>query len=171
VPNKTVYVSDDDLELYGRAQALAGGNLSQAIAIALRRYVAMEEGRQQGYDEVILRVGPGRGRKVRFAGLLLAEWGDSGWTTRYRVYRTRGGKYVLHTERQAEWSVRDADGKPAGWLAQLTGLGGASWSATYADATLEVVDSLEALRERIPARIYETLAASADQPPLEDLDI
>ena len=171
MPNKTIYVSDDDLGVYSRAQELAGGNLSQAIAAALRRYVDVEEGRRQGYDEVIVRVGPGRGRKVRFAGILLAEWGDSSWATHYRVWRTRMGKYVLHTERQPEWMVRDADGRPAGWLAQLTGLGGSSWSATYSDATLEVVDSLEGLREKIPPRIYETLAASAEQPPLEDLDI
>ena len=51
------------------------------------------------------------------------------------------------------------------------GLGGSSWSATYADATLDVVDRPQALREKIPLRIYETLTASADQPPLEDLDI
>ena len=171
MPNKTIYVSDDDLELYRRAQEVAGGNLSQAIVAALRRYLDIEEGRREGFDEVIVRLGPGRGRKVRFVGILLAEWGDSSWTTQYRIYRTRTGKYVLHTQRSPEWTMGDADGKPAGWLAQLTGLGGSSWSATYADATLDVVDSLEALREKIPLRIYETLAASADQPPVEDLDI
>ena len=32
VPNKTIYVSDGDLPLYQRAQELAGGNLSAAIA-------------------------------------------------------------------------------------------------------------------------------------------
>ena len=36
MPNKTIYVSDDDLALYKRAQELAG-NLSQAISTALRR--------------------------------------------------------------------------------------------------------------------------------------
>ena len=152
MPNKTMHVSDDDLELYHRAQEVAGGNLSQAIVAALRRYVDIEEGRREGFDEVIVRVGPGVGGKVRFAGILLAEWGHSRGPRSTASTGTCTGKYVLHTQRSPEWTVRDADGEPAGWLAQLTGLGGSSWSATYADATLDVVDSLEALREKIPLR-------------------
>ncbi len=72
MPNKTIYVADDDLPLYKRAQELVGGNLSAAITTALRRFVDIEEGRAQGYDEIVVRVGPGLGRKQRFSGLLLA---------------------------------------------------------------------------------------------------
>jgi hypothetical protein len=101
MPNKTIYVSDDDLPLFQRAQELAGGTLSAAIASALRRYVEIEEGRQQGYDEVIVRVGPGLGRKQRFCGMLLAEMEQTGneRDETYRVYRTRTEKYVVHLER------------------------------------------------------------------------
>ena len=42
MPNKTIYVSDDDLPLYKKAQELAG-NLSSAISIALRKYVGLNE--------------------------------------------------------------------------------------------------------------------------------
>jgi len=73
VPNKTIYVSDGDMPLYRRAQELAGDNLSAAISAALRRYVDVEEGRREGFDEIIVRVGPGKGRKVRFTGILLGE--------------------------------------------------------------------------------------------------
>ena len=52
MPNKTIYVSDDDLPLFQRAQEIAGGKLSAAITAALRRYVEVEEGRQQGFEEV-----------------------------------------------------------------------------------------------------------------------
>src|SRR6266581_2750040 len=52
VPNKTIYVSDGDLPLYQRAQELAGDNLSAAITAALRRYVDIEEGRREGFDEI-----------------------------------------------------------------------------------------------------------------------
>ncbi|BCB75612.1 hypothetical protein Pflav_020220 [Phytohabitans flavus] len=75
MPNKTIYVSDDDMPLFRRAQELAGGNLSAAISTAVRRYVDIEEGRQEGYDEIIVRIGPGKGRKQRFSGVLLGEWG------------------------------------------------------------------------------------------------
>ena len=58
MPNKTIYVSEGDLPIFQRAQELAGGNLSSAIARALRRYVDLEEGLREGFDEIIVRVGP-----------------------------------------------------------------------------------------------------------------
>ncbi len=74
MPNKTIYVSDGDLPLFQRAQELAGDNLSAAISAALRRFVDVEEGEQEGFDEITVRVGPRPGRKVRFIGVLLGEW-------------------------------------------------------------------------------------------------
>ena len=73
VPNKTIYVSEGDLKLYQRAQAIAGGNLSSAIAQALRRYVDIQEGLREGFDDVVVRVGIGSGKKVRFTGQLVGE--------------------------------------------------------------------------------------------------
>ena len=93
MPNKTIYVAEGDLQLLTRAQALSGGNLSATITIALRRFVDAEEGSRDGYEVVTLRVGPGAGRKVRFTGVLLGEWRGT------RVYRTRKGRFVVHTER------------------------------------------------------------------------
>src|SRR5260221_4891497 len=93
MPNKTIYVSDDDLPFYERAQDLAAGNLSAAISAAVRRYVEVEEGRQEGYDEIIVRAGAGAGRKVRFSGVLLGEWGRSASTREELLlaYRSRNG--------------------------------------------------------------------------------
>lgn len=171
MPNKTIYVSDDDLSLYGRAQELAGGNLSAAIATALRRFVDAEEGRREGFDEITVRVGPG-GRKVRFSGVLLGEWANSS-SSRFevfRVYRSRTGKFVLHTDRTAEFTAVDAEGKPAGWRGYL-GLGNVSYGSKPAESTLEVFDSLDQLRDRIPAQLYDMVAGSADRPAVENLDI
>ena len=50
MPNKTIYVADGDGPLFERAQALAGGNLSAAIAQALRQLV-------EGGDEWAARIG------------------------------------------------------------------------------------------------------------------
>ncbi len=174
MPNKTIYVSDGDLTLYQRAQELAGGNLSSAIARALRRYVDIEEGRREGFDEIIVRVGVGRQvRKVRFSGVLLGEWANSSSSRHelFRVYRSRKGKFVVHTDRTAEWSMVDADGKPAG----LRGALGLKWNVSYgskpAESTIEVVDSLDALREKVPPQLFDMVASSSSQPPVEDLDI
>ena len=172
VPNKTIYVSDGDLALYQRAQELAGDNLSAAIAAALRRYVDIEQGRREGFDEVIVRVGPKAGRKVRFSGVLLGEWVNSS-SSRYeifRVYRSRTGKFVVHIDRTAEWTMVDAEGKPAGWRGYL-GIGNVSYGTRPAESTLEVVETLEGLRERIPPQLYDMVAGAAHQPPVEDLDI
>jgi EXLDI family protein len=172
VPNKTIYVSDGDLPIYRRAQELAGGNLSAAIAAALRRYVDVEEGRLEGFEEITLRVGPGKGRKVRFTGVLLSDWGTSegGRVENFRVYRSRTGKFVVHVERTPDWTARDADGKPSGWRSYL-GLGVHSWGFSAGESTLEIVDSLDALREKIPPPLFDMVAAMGNQPVLEDLDI
>ena len=172
MPNKTIYVSDGDLPVYRRAQELAGGNLSAAIAAALRRYIDAEEGRLEGFKEITLRVGPGKGRKVRFEGVLLGDWGASNGSREehFRVYRSRKGKFVLHVERSPDWTYRGADGKPAGWRRYL-GLGSQSWSFTAGESTLEVVESFEELRDKIPPELYEMVAGMAEQPDLEDLDI
>ena len=172
MPNKTIYVSDGDLTLFQRAQDIAGGNLSSAISTALRRYVEVEDGRREGFEEIILRVGVGHGRKVRFVGVLLGEWMDSNWSrvVTYHVYRSRTGRFVLHIEKTAEEKTVDREGKPAGWRGYL-GIGEIGWGMTPPEKTVEVIDSLEKLQEKIPPQLYEMVAGSATGPVIEDLDI
>jgi EXLDI family protein len=173
VPNKTIYVSDGDLPLYQRAQELAGDSLSAAIAAALRRYVDVEEGRLEGFDDVTVRVGPAPGRKVRFTGVLLGEW-TSTMPSRidtFRVYRGRTGKFVVHVEHSPDFTMVDKEGKPAGWRAQLGLDWNVSFGSTPGESTLEVVDTLDELKERIPPQLFDLVAGSASQPPIEDLDI
>jgi EXLDI family protein len=106
--------------------------------------------------------------------VLLGEWGHA--TTRrvedYKVYRTRTGKFAVYVKRSPEvrWTGMDAAGWRERWGAYL-GLGEQSWGHTKGEATLEVVDSLEALREKIPPELYEMVATMAEQPAVEDLDI
>ena len=152
MPNKTIYVSDGDLSLYQRAQELAGGNLSAAISAALRRYVDVEEGRARASTRSSSGSGPGKGRKVRFTGVLLGEWVNSSFNRveTFRVYRGRTGKFVLHTERSPDYTMVDAEGKPAGWRGYL-GIGNVSYGNSPGESTLEVVATLEELRATHPA--------------------
>lgn len=172
MPNKTIYVSDGDLPLFQRAQELAGGNLSAAIVRALKRYVDVEDGRHEGFDEVKVRVGPKGGRKVRFTGVLLGTWGSSaaGREEIVNVYRSRSGKFVIHRVRTPGWIHRDAEGRTGGWRSWL-GIGEASWAGTTGDATLEVVETVDELAEKLPPELFELVAAVARQPVVEDLDI
>ncbi len=166
MPNKTIYVSDTDLGVAQRAQELAGGNLSAAISTALRRYVEAEEGRLEGWDEITVKVGRGKvRRKQRFTGMLLAEWGHAtnSKVDTYRVYRSRRGHLV--GSGSGDWikDLRD-------WR-QLLGVGEHSWGFVEGESTLEVVDDVEQLREKVPAEFFDLVRAAINQPPVEDLDI
>jgi EXLDI family protein len=176
VPNKTIYVSDDDMPLYRKAQELAEGNLSAAISIALRRYVEIEQGRQEGYDEIVVRVGPRPGRKQRFTGVLFGEMTRStnqGMET-YRVYGTRKGKYVVLLERTEQWKMQgpDAEKYESGWRAWVGNWSSnQAWTVSPAESILRVAETLDELRELVPPELYDMVAASADQPVIEDLDL
>jgi EXLDI family protein len=128
MPNKTIYVSDDDLPLFRKAQDIAGGNLSAAILAAIPRYVEAEEGRQEGYEEI-----------------------------------ERSPDYV--------WTPGDQSG--AGGLRGFLTMFSANqtWGSNQGEATLDVVDTVEELREKIPPELYGLIASVAQQPPVEDLDI
>ncbi|MFC7625123.1 EXLDI protein [Microlunatus sp. GCM10028923] len=176
MPNKTIYVSDSDQELFARAQELAGGSLSQAITTALRRYVELEEGKLEGFEEIVVKVGLGVGRKVRFSGQLLAEWMDSTATSvaTIKVYRSRTGKFVVHTERSPEWKDQseNAEKWTQGWRAWIGNLSAnQSWSFTEGESTLDVVDTVEELKSKIPAKLYDLVSSAQDHPLIEDLDI
>ncbi|GAA4188511.1 hypothetical protein GCM10022252_23890 [Streptosporangium oxazolinicum] len=182
MPNKTIYVSDDDLPLFQRAQEIAGGKLSTAISVALRRYVEMEEGRQEGYEEIVVQVGQGgTGRKQRFSGVLLGEWGRTTGSRveMFRVYRSRKNKYVLHVDRSPDWTDSLTSGSD-NWLEGLLsrgawrsylGLADSSWGFVQGEATLEVVNTFQELRGRIPDEFYDLIADMAERPVVEDLDI
>jgi len=150
MPNKTIYVSDGDLLLFGRAQELSGANLSATITTALKRFVEAEEGRREGYEEHTVRVGAGLGRKVRFTGVLLGEfgWSPSGALESYRVYRSRRGTFVVHTEQSAYGAFGD-----------------------HGEKSLDLYASADELRGRLPTELYDLIAVALDQPPVEDLDI
>jgi EXLDI family protein len=173
VPNKTIYVSDGDLSLYQRAQELAGGNLSSAIAKALRRFVDVEESVLEGFEEITVRVGVGTGRKVRFTGVLVGEWVDTRDKSaeHARVFRGRTGRYVLHVDRSAAWWAVDAEGRPATGWRSLLGVGDVRYGSSPRESTLEVIDSLDALRDKVPPELFEMVARSSKQPTVELLEI
>ncbi|MPZ81583.1 MAG: EXLDI protein [Actinophytocola sp.] len=115
-------------------------------------------------------MGFGVGRKQRFSGVLLGEWGrqKGNRVEEFRVYRSRKGKFVVHTERSPEAIWKSASGKDLDWRdwrSYLHVLGEQSWGEAPAEATLDEV------RDKIPTELYDIVAAMATQPPVEDLDI
>jgi len=50
MPKRTIYVRDDDSELWERAEALSEGNLSNLLSVALKDFVARKEANMQFED-------------------------------------------------------------------------------------------------------------------------
>ena len=119
MPNKTIYVKDEDVQLFEEAEKLGGDSLSSVIAEALRRFVATKKAEQQGMKECNLTVGVLRSqgdddtRKVRFIGRLLAEAevltdqtsprDRDGRGTDYKIYQTQAGRVLVWWKRWTRW--------------------------------------------------------------------
>ena len=182
VPNKTIYVADDDLPLFERAQALAGGSLSAAVANALRSFVEVREAQGAGLEEVTVGVGPaGSRRKKRFFGVRLIRWAhrlqDGRKEEVFSVYRTRGGRFAVHRQVRPNWGAMS---DPAWWMdvENWKGLdprgrdadGSGEWYRG-GEASLEVYESIAELEQHVPPELFARLERGGDEPPLEDLDI
>ena len=76
----------------------------------------------------------------------------------------------MHCERSPEF-VHQAgpDGEATGWRKHFSS--DQVWGQTPVTATLEVHETLEELRETIPRDLYALVAAAAEVPEVEDLDI
>lgn len=182
MPNKTIYVSDSDLPLYERAQSLADGNLSAAIAQALGEYVrAAEVARLHQYDSVTVSVGPaGSRRKKRFTAVCLARWAHAarkaGFIEELVAYRTVGGRVAVHRRIGRRLSVQSqiaGSGRRShgGWAAPVSSVADAEAWDEESDAVLEVYDTTAEFAEHAPPE-FSKLVADADAAlEIEELDI
>ena len=177
MPNKTIYVADDDLPLLQRAQELTGSTLSAAIVTALRRLVEIGDAKQAGFEEITVKVGIG---VKRFLGTALGEWSSStgDGTETYSLFRTSKGRFAVHhaqselhvpvgpnAQRSRKWSTGWR-----GWLGDWSP--DQAWMRTPAQATFAVVDTPEELEALLPAELYAVaLRTIQDEPVVEDLDI
>jgi EXLDI family protein len=180
MPNKTIYVSDDDLPLLQRAQELTGSNLSAALITALRRMVQVEDAKQAGFDEITVKVGVGPASIKRFLGVALGEWTSSGTDGEetYALFRTSKGRFAVHharselhtpvgasAERSRKWSTGWR-----GWIGDWSP--DQAWMRTPAQATFSVVDTVEELEALLPPELYAVAQqAIRSDPVVEDLDI
>lgn len=178
MPNKTIYVADADLPLFERAQELAGGNLSAAITQALHHFVDAEIAKDTQEDEVgeiTVKVGRnGAYTQKRFRGHHIAKQyvttGNGSRQIYYHVFMTAKGNYAVHIRDYPNWTR---------WSTRRWGRherANDDWSAedwTQNDSRLEVYDSLEALKDNVPAELFDVVSRTTEGNPtgIEDLDI
>ncbi|MGH3520425.1 MAG: EXLDI protein [Haloechinothrix sp.] len=179
MPNKTIYVADDDLPLFQRAQELAG-SLSAAITRALRAYVDTEFAAAVGGRRVNVTVGePGRHRRQCFVGTKICVWETTRATTRrdegkqsddedadlqnelYIVYRTVRDQWAVHRRWALLGDIAAADSSQD----QQD-----DWS-DYTSAELLVYPNLDDLAAALPAELTKRVRRAVHTPELEVLDI
>jgi EXLDI family protein len=188
MPNKTIYVSDDDLPLFERAQEITGANLSSAIVQALRRFIELEEAKQKGFDEVTVIVNrQGAHRRRRFLGQRLVRGlestPDKAGTNILNIYRTAKGRYALHTRCIADWDLAwgdpDLARHPKNWgivdgiVKRFVSWGYDDWEtfSTAGDYSLDVFETLEDLKPQISSELFKALTRAMEGPEIDDLDI
>ena len=117
MPNKTIYVREEDLPVFEEAEKLGGDSLSAVIAQAVKRFVQVKRAESGGMEEYTLTAGTLRTegaddiKQVRFVGRKLAEADvytgqtsdrrDRG--TVYQIYQTKAGKILVWWRRWSCW--------------------------------------------------------------------
>lgn len=188
MPNKNIYVSEEDLPLFERAQELSGANLSSAIVRALRRFIELEEAKKRGLDQITVIVnGSGAHRRKRFIGQRLVRWlhatPDGKGTEILNVYHTAGNRYALHTRSIMDWELSWGDpdharhpknwGVADGILKRLTSWGYDDWETfkEAGDYALRVFETLEEMKPHVSSDLYRMVNQAMEGPEIEEIDI
>lgn len=164
MPNKTIYVADTDMPTFERAQELAGGNLSATIVQALRRFVEMEEAKESGFRELVIRVGSIAPTRKKFLGRILAKGQtrehNGATTVTYKVFLTMRGKFALHIADSANTSGTE-------WWEYKT-----QHDRPDEIFHFEVLDAAEYLKGKVPEELYAAVLQAINNPDgIEVLDI
>jgi EXLDI family protein len=116
MPNKTIYVSQNDVPIFEEAQQIAGEALSSVIAKALREYVARRQEKEKGMKDVAVKVGTkGSEREQRFVAANLGKWKglseDDEWWLEASIYHTQKGNWAVYLEYKGPANVKREDWK------------------------------------------------------------
>jgi EXLDI family protein len=179
MPNRTIYVSDADVPLFEKAQALAGGNLSAAIAQALRRFVEAQEIRNSGFEEITVRVGKQAHVYKRFQGRLIARgYALAQHDTRriyYQIYLTPKENLAVYIRNLPNWNYwSGSKDRRRRWPSEdWSSEDWSTWNDDENEYRLEVYASLEELESNVPPELFTAVAQAlqGNSDGIEVLDI
>jgi EXLDI family protein len=193
MPNKTIYVSQDDVSVYDEAKQKAGSNLSSVISGALREYVGRQDSKQKGFSEVVVTLGSaGYQHEKRFMGKrLLGSF--SGLSTKgeykgYSIYETPKKQYVVvqcelpdpfttetgTSDPLFQAMAVDDDPKMGDTAVDvLMGYGAGDFTEYAYNYKLTVCPTLESVAKVVPGHTYKNLTDKLEQikNPVEYLDV
>lgn len=169
MPNKTIYVSENDESLFEEAKHIAGEALSSVIVRALKEYISRHEDKQKGMKEISVRVGSHDAeREQRFVGSYVGEWSgfsdDKDWFLKATMYRTQKNNWavLIETVCKASLLTNKKEWKESG-----------DYLINPRKSELVVGESAEELKNALPKELYTSLSEHAKhfEQPVEYLDI
>lgn len=100
MPTKTIYVSEQDAPVFEEARTVAGETLSSIIVRALREFLARQQQKKSGLEEITVRTGSRRSeQEQRFYGIKVGDWkgfsDDHEWWMQARIYTTQKGNWAV----------------------------------------------------------------------------
>ncbi|MEG3070975.1 MAG: hypothetical protein RQM92_09375 [Candidatus Syntrophopropionicum ammoniitolerans] len=117
MPRKQVYIKDEDVGMFERAEELFGDSFSAMIAEAVRRLVDQKESKETGMEEQVIGSGVyyPRGdddvKLYKFIGKQIADARIYSGQTKsrddqgidYTLYLTKKEKYLVHIYQWTRW--------------------------------------------------------------------
>ncbi len=169
MPNKTIYVSDDDLTLFEEAKNLAGEALSSVISRSLKEYVARNRKHTKGMKEISVEVGTHRAeREQHFVGQEITTWqgfsNDKEWYMKATIYKTQKNNWAVYLTHVCKASLLLDKRK---WKES------GDYLINPKHAELIVGIKVTDFTEKIPSDLYDLLKDLTEQTekPIEYLDI
>jgi len=169
MPNKTIYVSGKDEELFNEAQKIAGSALSSVISKALSEYVTRHKEQKKGMKEVSITIGTKDAlREQRFIGAEVSKWqgfsDDKEWWQEAKIYKTQKGNWavLLTTVSKASLLIDRKTWKKSG-----------DYLIDQRRSELFISDKPEALTGKVPQEVVSKIEAIKDKSDgeVEYLDI
>ncbi len=110
MPNKTIYVSQEDEPLFEEARQIAGESLSAVIVRALREFVNRQQEKEKSMKEITVLVGPKEAsREQRFIGTYIGKWNgfdeEKTWMLEAQVYLSHKNNWVVLLKQTSKASL------------------------------------------------------------------
>ncbi len=113
MPKTSIYIRDEDVEMFEKARKLAGDEgLSRVVADTVYLYVRIKEAEKDGMEEIRLEIGvDDNTEEIAFIGKMIVEYtehhgqtsgGNDRWTD-YKVYLTSKDYLLLYKEHGSCW--------------------------------------------------------------------
>jgi EXLDI family protein len=169
MPNKTIYVSQEDESLFEEARQLAGESLSSVIVRALREFVSRQKEKEKSMKEITVLVGPKEStREQRFIGMQIGKWNgvddNRTWMLEAQVYLTQKKNWAVLLTQNSKVSLVT---NPIKWITS------GEFLVDPTQSELFVADTPAGFEGKLPAELVAAIVEMEKKTvtPSEFLDI